>query len=495
MSFSKKSQFFKKYHFEIKHLLVILIILLVFQILVSLIHKASLKNLLNKTQDWYEQDSAEKLANLTATSLELLLENTATSRLQTSEEIQRIIQAFNIILSQQILQQNVQEIAILVPVNGKIHAIDNGRVLYKYFFQQKGELPPPERSHIQAIRFYEKIQDQLVRNEQIYSLREEENIFHVFVPFVPKGEYAGVVYVKNKPDFSFITSEVINSYDKIALVFASLIFLGLLAMFYISFYTVKERNEAQQLLFKEREAHIREQIHHQKEALFAKRIYHTHHKAEKVMGFIKEDLRCLNSQNIEEIKYRVNKYANFMSRVIYDMKWYDPPLQTFRSPIFKTNLNEVIQFIVKNIFLRISKPDNEFQFHLDLDETLPPISINEFVVWEILEPLIQNSIDHSGNRQVNIYIKTWYDRRNHKGFIYIADDGKGILPGLLEDTEDGRKKIFLEHVSTKQKGFNSGFGCYLAYEIARQRCGWNLDVTNLNGRGCQFTIEIPKIDG
>jgi len=495
MGFSKKSQFFKKYHFEIKHLLVILIILLAFQISVSLIHKASLKNLLKKTQDWYEQDSAEKLANLTATSLELLLENTATRRLLTSEEIQRIIQAFNIILSQQILQQNVQEIAILVRVNGKIHAIDNGRVLYEYFFQQKGELPPPERSHNKAILFYEEIQDQLVRNEQIYSLREGENIFHVFVPFVPKGEYAGVVYVKNKPDFSFITTEVINSYDEITLIFASLIILGLLVMFYISSHTVKERDETLKLLFKEREAHLREQIHHQKEALFAKRIYHTHHKAEKVMGFIKEDLRCLNSQNIEEIKYRVNKYANFMSRVIYDMKWYDPPLQTFRNPIFRTDLNEVIQFIVKNIFLRISKPDNEFQFHLDLDDLLPPVSVNEFVVWEILEPLIQNSIEHSGNHQVNIYLKSRYDKKHRRGFIYIIDDGKGILPELLEVAGDGRKKIFLEHVSTKQNGLNSGFGCYLAYEIARQRCGWNLDVMNLNGRGCQFIIEIPKIEG
>lgn len=68
------------------------------------------------------------------------------------------------------------------------------------------------------------------------------------------------------------------------------------------------------------------------------------------MGFIKEDLRKLSSENINEIKYRVSKYSNFISRVIYDMKWYDPPIQTIRNAMFKTNLNEVIKFIVNNIF-------------------------------------------------------------------------------------------------------------------------------------------------
>ncbi len=156
--------------------------------------------------------------------------------------------------------------------------------------------------------------------------------------------------MKNTPDFSFITNQIISGYDETSVIYFSLILLGLLAMYFISSYTVKERDEAQKQLFEEHEINLKKQINYEKEMIFTKRIYHTHHKAEKVMGFIKEDLRQLAADNINEIKYRVNKYSNFISRVIYDMKWYDPPLQTIRNQMFRTDLNEVIKFIVTIYF-------------------------------------------------------------------------------------------------------------------------------------------------
>ena len=64
------------------------------------------------------------------------------------------------------------------------------------------------------------------------------------------------------------------------------------------------------------------------------------------MGFINEDLENVDEKNIKEIKYRVSKYANFISRVIYDMKWYSPPIQTIRNQTFLTNLNELLKFII-----------------------------------------------------------------------------------------------------------------------------------------------------
>jgi hypothetical protein len=63
----------KGYHFEFKHLIVLLVILIVFQLLVSFVQKRSIQDLLVKTQDWYQLDSAERLGNISATSLELWL--------------------------------------------------------------------------------------------------------------------------------------------------------------------------------------------------------------------------------------------------------------------------------------------------------------------------------------------------------------------------------------------------------------------------------------
>ena len=50
----------KNYHFEWKHLLVLFIVLIFFQIIISFTHQISLTDLKAETQDWYKRDSAEK---------------------------------------------------------------------------------------------------------------------------------------------------------------------------------------------------------------------------------------------------------------------------------------------------------------------------------------------------------------------------------------------------------------------------------------------------
>jgi sensor histidine kinase regulating citrate/malate metabolism len=73
----------------------------------------------------------------------------------------------------------------------------------------------------------------------------------------------------------------------------------------------------------------------------------------------------------------------------------------------------------------------------------------------------------------------------------LGDNGRGIGSDLLQPDEKGIKKLFLESTSTKENTGNSGYGCYLAYEISKQRCGWDIDAENLPEGGCRFTITIP----
>jgi Histidine kinase-, DNA gyrase B-, and HSP90-like ATPase len=484
---------FRKYRFEFRHVTVLLIALIFFQLLLSVIQKSSLHNFLNETQKWYQQDSAERIANLTTTSLELLLENIISKEPLTENEEKRIIQSFNIILSQQLLQQNVQEICLIFPRDSGVVAIDDGKTLYNFLANKLDTLQSLNLKHLQAIQFYKKNISWVKANERIFTKLEGEQTFHILVPFVPQGEFLGVLYMKVTPDFSTITREIISSYDEVSIIFSVLILIGLLAMYYISSNTVKERNNAQKLLFEESHKHMKEQIIHEKESQFTKRIYHTHHKAEKVMGFIKEDLRVLSNDNIEEVKQRVTKYANFISRVIYDMKWYDPPVNTIRNLLFNTDLNELLEFIVNNIFLRISSKTNMFEFKLNFDKDLPHVNINEFVVWELFEPLIQNSIDHAGISKVTINISSKYYRDKNYSEIIISDNGASIKNELLEKNEHGIKKIFLENITTKEDNSeNRGYGCFIAYQIAKKRCGWNIDAENNLDDGCRFTITIPN---
>jgi len=482
---------FKEYHFEFKHLTLLFIILFSFQLILSFINKSSINGFLGKTQEWYQKDSAERLANLTTTSLELLVETVNSKEEIDEAEANRIIQSFDIIFSQQVLQHNIEEICVIVSKGKEIYSIDDGRVLYSFLFNSKYNPPESESLHKGAINIYRQISRELISKEHIESVTEK-NTFHTFVPFVLRGEFRGAVYMKNTPDFSFISNQISSSFDETSVIYLSLILFGLLAMYFISSYTVKERDEAQRLLFEEHETNIKKQFNYEKELIFTKRIYHTHHKAEKVMGFIKEDLRTLTPDNTKEIKERVTKYSNFISRVIYDMKWFDPPIQTIRNPLFKTNLNEVIKFIVDHIFLRISRKSNSFEIKLELDESLPIVPVNEFVIWEIIEPIIQNSIEHGGEHFLTILIKTRYLPSEKISTIEISDNGKGILPGLLEKDQDGLQKLFHEHITSKKtENQNTGYGCYIAYEISK-RCGWELSVRNMDEKGCKFTITIKK---
>jgi hypothetical protein len=488
MDFSKK---IREYHFEFKHLTVLFVVLISFQLIITLINKNSVNTLLRETRDWYQKDSAENLANLTTTSLELIIESVSPGNQSTAEEERKIIQSFDIIFSQQKLQHNLEELCILINHQDEIISIDDGKNLFEVLFKDPGEISIINKSNSYVIDMYKELEYSVLRSEQIHS-KLDDNKFNIFVPLVIRGEPIGVVYMKNSTDFSFITDQIIATYDETTLIYISLILLGLLAMYFISSYTVKERDDAQKLLFEEHEKNLKKQIDYEKELVFTKRIYHTHHKAEKIMGFIKDDLRSITSENMDETKYRVTKYSNFISRVIYDMKWFDPPLQTIRSDLYKTNLNEVLKFLVDNIFLRISRSSDSFRFDLSLDPEIPIVHINEFVIWEMLEPLIQNSIDHSKVENLLIKIKTSYNKELNYTKLVIEDNGIGIDPDLLELSENKIKKLFLENVSTKDRDLpQGGYGCYIAYQISK-RCGWTIDAENLEHNGCKYEIIVPN---
>jgi hypothetical protein len=480
----------KEYHFQFKHLTVIFIALFSFQLIVSFINKSSIRSFFETTQSWYQNDSAERLANLSTTTFELLLETINRKKDIDNEEENRIQKAFDIIFSQEVLQHNIEEMCILIKKGDKIYSIDDGKTLFQVLYLDSTANIKSNGSHEQAISLYKSIHDFLASKEQIRSIITNKNTFNTFVPIVLRGEYIGAVYMKNTPDFSYISSKIISNYDETSILYLSLISLGLLSMYFVSSYTVKERDETQRLFLSEHNENLKKQINSQKEMIFTKRIYHTHHKAEKIMGFVKMDLSVLSPENINEIKYRVSKYANYISRIIYDMKWFEPPVQTIRNSIFRTDLNEVISFIINHIFLRSSQKSGTFSFCFDEGKDIPLLQINEFVIWEIIEPIMQNSIDHAGVSNLIINVKTLYSGEGKSIHIIISDNGKGISPNLLKVDDRGIKLIFGESISTKESPIhNVGYGCYIAYEMAK-KCGWDIDAKNIDSGGCEFIISI-----
>ncbi|MCK6601590.1 MAG: ATP-binding protein [Bacteroidetes bacterium] len=482
---------YSKYRFEISHITIFFIVIVTFQIILTFVQKSSLNDFIDQTQGWYQKHSAERLALITATSLELLVENFSVRDSVTTSEERKAVTSFNVIFKQQLLQQNVEDICLILIRHHRLYVIDTGQEFYDFMRGQA--IPHSEASgnHRDAVALFLEHREEMKQQEVIHSTLKDEKTFHIMVPFVPNGEYLGVMYMKITPDFAFLTDEVQTNVEKVTILYFVLILWGLISIYLVSSHAVKERNEAQQQFFELTKENLKKQIRLEKESLFTRRIYHTHHKAEKIIGFIKDDIRKITADTIESVKKRVLTYSNFISRIIYDMKWYDQPVNTILNPMFRTNINEVIRFIIDYVFLRLSSKNEMFDFRLDLDEAMPVVHVNEFVVWEILEPLLQNSIDHGKKRSIQITVTTKYDPDRRLSVLTIADDGIGIRPDLLEPGENGVKRLFLENESTKEsENVMSGYGCYIAHQMAVGRCGWGMDAENLSGGGCKFTILI-----
>jgi len=114
----------------------------------------SLRKVFVKSQQWYQQDAAERIANLTTTSIEMLLESKGSKAKLSDSEERKIIQDFNIIFSQQLLDKNVQSVSILIPHGNAIIAIDDGKQLYDYLFGETKKIQSSDSKHAEAIRLF-----------------------------------------------------------------------------------------------------------------------------------------------------------------------------------------------------------------------------------------------------------------------------------------------------------------------------------------------------
>lgn len=473
----------RRTRFEFRHITIVFVMLILAQLVISFFHKATLKSYLIRYEEANHRTYARQLVNISQNML-------ATWHLPGKGKAAAPVTSIRDFFFPDSGRYPDIRVMVLIPDSGGIcRVIEDSLHLVRLMNQSK-----ETDSSLRRFSLPGWIRDSLQTRSPSTPVFDPgtPGRLAVYAPVSIPGREGCLLMMTMSPGLSPFTREIISSYDESTIIYLSFILLGILAMYYIASYTAVERDEAQEQLVKEHEQLITEQVVHEKESLFTRRIYHTHHKAEKVMGFIKDDLRSIRPENIDEIKARVIKYSNFISRVIYDMKWYDTPVQTIRNPIFQTDMNELIRFIVQHIFQRTSTVNTNYTFELDLDPQFPRLTVNEFVLWEILEPIIQNAIEHSGESKILIRIQTRWTKPDGPGRLVISDNGRGISPDLLAIGEGGVKKLFLENASTKQSvGKNSGYGCFIAWHLATSGCGWHIDATNNPDGGARFTLDIP----
>lgn len=262
----KLPQRFESYHFEIQHILVLFIVVVVFQTALSFINSQSTHQIFQQAMEYYRRDSAERVADLTTTSLELLIEHARTENASRGENRLSTIQSFDKLLSQQMLQRNIDEVYLLVGHGDEVVALREGTEIYDLYLDHDSILNIENQpASADAISYYNEHFHSLLVDEQIISSLEGNNTFHVLVPFYDKGEIAGAAYMRVTPDVAGFLTLIESAYSQSGVLFTGLILIGFLAMFFIYSYTAQERDEVQHQLFDQRSKQLREQVEHQKE--------------------------------------------------------------------------------------------------------------------------------------------------------------------------------------------------------------------------------------
>ncbi|NOX17832.1 MAG: sensor histidine kinase [Chlorobi bacterium] len=478
----------RDYHFEVYHFIILTIIIILSQVLLSYLNMQSTEDLLNKTMRNYKLETAERQSDFITSSIELFLQKFVEYP-YSNNDITESIESIDYLIYQQLLQKNVEDFCMVFYAGEKILILDSGKDILNYVV--KKEIPKSEtlKKRITVEKYFIAASKDIFNNEEIKTFVENGKTFHVFVPFSIKGEVIGAVYQKITPDVEKMKSIISSSFSYTGAWISAIILFSLLLVFIFTNYVINERDIAKSELFEQKEKQLTQLIETRKEASFARRIYHAQHKVAKIIGFAKEDLqKCPNKDN-PEISVRLNKYMNFIGRAIYEMKTITPPIHVIRNASFNTDINDLLNFIVNNIFRRVYKEGDQYKFNMRLDKNCPPIHINEYVAWEIFEPIINNAVDHNKTKKIDIIISTKFESSQNRIIVKIADTGIGIKPEFLEYDKSEVQNIFKEHISTKDGAENAGYGCYIANENCK-RCGWLISAGNTKD-GAAFTIKIP----
>ncbi|HSV98070.1 MAG TPA: ATP-binding protein [Spirochaetota bacterium] len=146
------------------------------------------------------------------------------------------------------------------------------------------------------------------------------------------------------------------------------------------------------------------------------------------------------------------------------------------------DLNPIIESCV-NLF----HGHERVSFHLELDQSLPRITLDRSLLRQALTNIIQNSIDAVGD-QGNIFIKTelLIQADSRAVLIRMRDDGLGI-------NEEDLDRIFEPTFSKKPHG--TGLGLTIVEKIILEHRG-SITCRSKPGEGTEFTIELPiKVAG
>lgn len=146
------------------------------------------------------------------------------------------------------------------------------------------------------------------------------------------------------------------------------------------------------------------------------------------------------------------------------------------------DLNEVVNDVIA--LTRHLIQTNNVALILDLDESLPWVSIDSNQMKQVLLNLIHNALQ-AMPRGGEMQVRTFPSRRENRDWIVMSvrDTGLGITP-------EAQAKIFEPFFTTKGNSGGTGLGLSVTYGIVADH-GGTIEVLSQSGRGSVFEVWLP----
>jgi PAS domain S-box-containing protein len=122
--------------------------------------------------------------------------------------------------------------------------------------------------------------------------------------------------------------------------------------------------------------------------------------------------------------------------------------------------------------------DHGAEVELRLADALPPLSLNETAIGEVVVNLLQNAVD-AGADHIVLQTRSTRDATQ----FTVCDDGKGIEPQDLQ-------RVFDPFV-TRREGRGTGLGLSIAHRLVAGH-GGTIDLESEPGRGTTATVNLPS---
>jgi signal transduction histidine kinase len=213
---------------------------------------------------------------------------------------------------------------------------------------------------------------------------------------------------------------------------------------------------------------------------------------------IEELLEEIQEGNLEEVKEltadimqnleKINHHGKRASSIVKGMLEHSRSGNPQKEP---TDINLLADEYLRLAYHGFRAKDKSFSanYKLDLDESLPKISVISQDIGRVLLNLINNAFfavslkDKNGLNDYKPEVMVRTKRRDNMIEIRIKDNGSGIPSHIVD-------KIFQPFFTTKPTGQGTGLGLSLSYDIVTKGHDGNLEVDTNEGLGTEFIITL-----